>query len=53
LYGEESKEIYEDDIKNKVFKWIDSEKDCLEKWLCSSNNKLKISDKYINNTHKD
>ena len=35
LYGSDSKEIYEEDIENNIFTWIDSNKEDLSDWLYS------------------
>ena len=54
LYGDESKEIYQEDIENKAFTWIDSTKDNLESWLAYDHNmNSKISDLYIMNPDKE
>ena len=50
LYGEESKEIYEDDIKSHMFTWINSDVDSFAAWLYSDDYiSRNISDPYINN----
>tara|TARA_Y100000389_G_scaffold205038_1_gene262292 strand:- start:3291 stop:4682 length:1392 start_codon:yes stop_codon:yes gene_type:complete len=50
LYGEESKEIYEDDIKSHMFIWINSDVDSFAAWLYSDDYiSRNISDPYINN----
>ena len=51
LYGHDSKEIYEDEIKNKVFSWTDSNTDELISWLQADNDSdLKIANQYIDNS---
>ncbi len=50
LYGDDSREIYKDDIENKVFTWIKSNKKDLTDWLYSDFDfKEKVSNQYIYN----
>ena len=54
LYGDESKEIYKEDIDNEVFTWINSNSDDLTNWLYSDTySKLHTSNPYIDNSHLD
>ena len=54
LYGEESKEIYEDDINNDIFTWINSNEESLRAWLHSdSNDKPNTAISYIDNVKYD
>ena len=54
LYGEESKEIYEDDINNDIFTWINSNEESLRSWLHSdSNDKPNTAISYIDNVKYD
>ncbi len=53
LYGEESKEIYEDDIKNHIFTWVNSNEESLRAWLHSdSYNKPNTAMPYIDKIDK-
>ncbi len=52
LYGDESKEIYKEDIDNKVFAWTNSNSDDLSNWLYSDMHSiLDTSNSYIDNNH--
>ena len=54
LYGPDSKEIYEDEIKNKVFSWTDCNADEMISWLHTDRDTdSKITNQYIDNSlHK-
>lgn len=52
LYGEESKEIYEDDINNHTFTWINSNEESLRAWLLlDSYDKPNTAMPYIDKIH--
>lgn len=54
LYGDESREIYEDDIENNIFTWINSNKEDLEGWLYSkAHPKPTLSEPYIKDTFEE